>query len=413
MYNYKILLKISGSIAAYKSAYLVSKLIQNGFEVQCVVTPSALNFIGAATLEGLSGRPVLLDSFEKGNMMSHISLTKWADLTILAPASGNTINKLASGIADNLVTSLFLAHDRKKPYLVAPAMNTAMMVHPATQDSLRKLKSWGVIVLETESGRLACGDEGYGKLIDPDKLYEIIKQTLIRIEQPVPGRKKILITSGGTAEKIDGVREIANISTGHTGARIADYFISQDWVVTYVHATDAILPENPCEKIPFTNFASLDTILQDLLKEQEYDSVIHLAAVSDYSVDSVLIGREEIKTPVNGKIDSLPEELIIRLRKNFKIINRIKACSKKRNPVLIAFKFTYNVTESLVRGKIEQLIHNSGADAVVWNDATSRTYGRQRNFTLFDGNSTEGEFFIDPGILAIKLEKIILKKITN
>lgn len=152
MSKYKILFQISGSIAAYKSAYLISKLVQNNFEVQTVVTQSALQFIGKATLEGLTGKPVLMDTFEESNMMSHIELMKWADLIILAPASANTINKMANGIADNLVTSLFLAHKWDKPYLIAPAMNSAMFKHPATQKSLQTLIDWGIIVLPTDAG---------------------------------------------------------------------------------------------------------------------------------------------------------------------------------------------------------------------------------------------------------------------
>src|SRR3989339_19375 len=126
MSNYKILIKLTGSIAAYKTAYLISKLVQSGHEVQTVATEAALRFVGKATLEGLSGRPVYTDTFAERKMMGHINLAKWADITLLAPASANTINKMANGIADNLVTSLFLAHDWSKPYLVVPAMNTAM-----------------------------------------------------------------------------------------------------------------------------------------------------------------------------------------------------------------------------------------------------------------------------------------------
>src|SRR4030043_2048298 len=132
MSKYKILLKITGSIAAYKSAYLISKLVQNNCEVKVAAIDSALKFIGKATLEGLTSYPVYTDSFEEGQMMSHINLVKWADLTLIAPATANTINKIAAGISDNLVSSLFLAHARKKPYLIAPAMNTAMYEHPAT-----------------------------------------------------------------------------------------------------------------------------------------------------------------------------------------------------------------------------------------------------------------------------------------
>ncbi|HHH52247.1 MAG TPA: bifunctional phosphopantothenoylcysteine decarboxylase/phosphopantothenate--cysteine ligase CoaBC, partial [Bacteroidetes bacterium] len=144
MLKNKILIKITGSIAAYKSAYLISKLVQNGFEVNVVVTNDALNFIGEATIEGLTGNEVYTDLYESGKMMSHINLMKWADLIIVVPATANTINKFANGIGDNLITSLFLAFDFSKPYLIAPAMNTNMLLHPSTQKSFSKLNNWGI-----------------------------------------------------------------------------------------------------------------------------------------------------------------------------------------------------------------------------------------------------------------------------
>ncbi|RMD49485.1 MAG: bifunctional phosphopantothenoylcysteine decarboxylase/phosphopantothenate--cysteine ligase CoaBC, partial [Ignavibacteria bacterium] len=167
MYKYKILIKITGSIAAYKAAYLVSKLVQNNFEVKVAMSNSAMKFIGAATFEGLTGHEVYSDLFESGKTMSHIDLMKWADLVIVVPASANTINKFAAGIGDNLITSLFLAKIPGKPYLIAPAMNKNMLAHPATQQSIEKLKEWGIKLLPTESGTLACGDEGEGKLLNP------------------------------------------------------------------------------------------------------------------------------------------------------------------------------------------------------------------------------------------------------
>ncbi|MDP3682394.1 MAG: bifunctional phosphopantothenoylcysteine decarboxylase/phosphopantothenate--cysteine ligase CoaBC, partial [Ignavibacteria bacterium] len=246
MSNYKILFKITGSIAAYKSAYLISKLVQNGFEVKVVATDYALKFIGKATLEGLTGNKIFIDSFEDGEMMSHINLNKWADLTIICPATANTINKLAAGIADNLPTSLFLAHDHTKPYLIAPAMNTLMFDHPATQASLNKLKEWGVQILPTSEGYLACGDTGKGKLLEPDIIFEHILSALKK-NQPEGKRKlKILITSGGTKENIDGVRYLSNLSTGKTGAAIAEYFTSNFHEITFVHAQNSAIPKFDC-----------------------------------------------------------------------------------------------------------------------------------------------------------------------
>jgi phosphopantothenoylcysteine decarboxylase/phosphopantothenate--cysteine ligase len=175
----KILVQLSGSIAAYKSCYLISKLVQAGHEVKTVATKGALEFVGAATLEGLSGSPVFHDIYEEGRMMDHIHLAKWADLSILAPASANTINRLAQGLADDVVGTLFLAWDlKKKPYLVAPAMNQQMMDHPATKEALSKLEGWGAHVLPSGDGHQACGDTGLGRLLEPDQLFAIISKEI-------------------------------------------------------------------------------------------------------------------------------------------------------------------------------------------------------------------------------------------
>jgi len=180
----KILIQLTGSIAAYKSCSLISRLVQNGFDVKTVSTQSAFQFVGAATLEGLTGHPVLSDDpglsgvFTRGAMMDHIHLVKWADLILLCPATANSINKLAQGIADDWIGAIFMSNNFKKPYWIAPAMNTQMYQHPATQASLKRLKEWGATVFETESGTLACGDEGEGRLINPDAIYDRIRAAL-------------------------------------------------------------------------------------------------------------------------------------------------------------------------------------------------------------------------------------------
>ncbi|MDZ4678474.1 MAG: flavoprotein [Oligoflexia bacterium] len=172
----KILFQLSGSIACYKACYLISKLVQEGFEVQTVATSEALKFIGSATLEGLSGKSVFSDTFQEGQMMNHIHFAKWADLAIVCPATANTINSLASGIANNCIGTLFLAYDLKKPYLIAPAMNKEMYQHPTTKASLEKLQSWNIHVLPTGEGHQACGDIGHGRLLEPDAIFiEILK----------------------------------------------------------------------------------------------------------------------------------------------------------------------------------------------------------------------------------------------
>jgi phosphopantothenoylcysteine synthetase/decarboxylase len=174
----KILFQLSGSIACFKACQVISTLVQSGYEIQVVCTQSALKFVGPATLEGLTGRKVFSDIYETGQVMSHIDLAKWADLAIICPATANTINSLAHGLATDSIGSLFLAYDLKKPYLVAPAMNPQMLAHPATKAALAKLSEWGITVLDTGEGRHACGDQGEGRLLEPNQIVEaIVKKT--------------------------------------------------------------------------------------------------------------------------------------------------------------------------------------------------------------------------------------------
>ncbi|MBF0547030.1 MAG: flavoprotein [Candidatus Riflebacteria bacterium] len=171
-----ILFQLTGSIACYKACIVISKLVQSGNQVRTLASEAALKFIGKATLEGLTDNAVITEMFGTRFPRAHIDLPDWADLLILCPATANTINALAAGLADNLIGSTFLANNFRKPYLIAPAMNTNMFLHPATQESLKKLEAWGVRILPTDEGRLACGTSGPGRLLEPEKiLLEIMK----------------------------------------------------------------------------------------------------------------------------------------------------------------------------------------------------------------------------------------------
>ena len=176
--NSKVLLQVTGSIAAFKAASLASLLIDAGFEVQCIMSEGARHFIGDSTFEGLTGRPVLSDVFERGRAHDHINLVDWADLLVLYPASANHLNRLRAGLADDLLGCLFLANNFSKPYWIAPAMNSKMLAHPAVTDALSTLESWGCRILPTGEGRLACGEVGYGRLLEPEKVFELIAEEL-------------------------------------------------------------------------------------------------------------------------------------------------------------------------------------------------------------------------------------------
>lgn len=383
MFNYKILLKVTGSIAAYKSAYLTSKLVQSGFDVRIVMSDSALKFIGTATFEGLTGNQVYTDSFQHGEMMNHINLVKWADLTIVCPATANTINKLANGISDTLLTSLFLVHDWSKPYLIAPAMNTNMYNHPATQDSISKLKKWGVKILKTDEGRLACGDVGEGKLLNPDDIFEEILFALGN-KSCAKQRKKIIITSGGTKEKIDGVRFFTNLSTGRTASALAVGLFDSGHEIIFIHAVDSVLPDCPCFHESFVTFSELDEKLNKHLSENKIDAVIHLAAVSDYSPKSIEIEKTKYPLPLENKMKSESKEITITLKRNYKILERLRGYSLNKGIKIIGFKLTSNSSTDEQLNAVNKIFNgNNTVDYVVANDMSDRNDNNQSNFKIY------------------------------
>jgi phosphopantothenoylcysteine decarboxylase/phosphopantothenate--cysteine ligase len=331
-----------------------------------VATEAALRFIGAATLEGLTGRAVASDLWERGAAMEHINLVKWADAVVLCPATANTINKLAAGLGEDLVGALFLAHDWHKPYLLAPAMNPAMWSHPATIESVDRLKSWGVRVLPVGSGRLACGDEGEGRLIEPDLLLGHVR-TAIAQQDPPAKKMRVLITSGGTEEAVDGVRTLGNFSTGRTGALIADSFAAAGHDVTLlcsrraVHSTDGRVREET-----FISFSDLESALRRELGNSRFDVVVHAAAVGDYSIADIEAGGV-VSQPGEGKIDS-GQDISIRLRPNAKLVDHLRSWSRNSDLRVVAFKLTNGADELTARRAIDVLFEHSQADVVVHND---------------------------------------------
>lgn len=366
MSPYKILFQLTGSIACYKACELISLLVQSGAEVQTVCSPSALKFIGPSTLEGLTGKAVFSDSFAKGRQMDHIFLARWCDLSLLCPASAQTINSLATGTAPGVIGDLFLAHSRSKPYLIAPAMNPSMLTHPCTQNSLTILQSWGIEILKTAAGQLACGEVGKGRLLDPKTIFEYVQKHR-RDLTPSPQRKKILITSGATIEPIDHVRHISNHSTGQTGAFLAEHLSKEGHDITLLHGICTKLPTTPVQTQAFSSFQDFRKKLLEILEKDSFDSVIHLAAVSDYGVDRLQLGDSFFSSGEFSKIPS-SSELRIHLKKNEKLVDLIKTHSKNKNLCLIAFKLTSHSTEPEKKEAVEMLLKRSAANYVVHND---------------------------------------------
>ena len=391
----KILIQMTGSIACFKACALISKLVQAGHHVKVVASPSALKFVGAATLEGLTGEKVHTDLWEAGDAMAHIHLMRWADLITVVPASAHFINRIAQGVGDDLLTTLFLAHDFKKPYLIAPAMNTSMYLHPATQRSIARLKEMGVEILEAASGVLACGEVGYGRLLETGPLQEEIEKrfgqttkTPFKKEISVRALPKILITSGGTQEPIDGVRVISNSSTGRTGAEICDRLESLGFSVVLLHAQNALLPAADCEKISFLTSQDLSQALKARLAQSDIGAVIHLAAVSDFVLqDWEQEGRRHAGTD-QGKISS-QFELTLHMKKNTKILDQIRSMSSR--PLhLTAFKMTSQASTEQKSSAVEK-VFSARPDWVVHNDTSEINAKENRHeMTLYRSASEEG-----------------------
>lgn len=380
----KILILMSGSIASYKVCYLISALKKKNYEVKVVASPSALKFVGEASLEGLSGNAVHSDLWQKGSAMDHIYLERWADLILAAPATAHLINRMANGIGDDLLTSLFLAHQFNKPFLLAPAMNTSMYLNPATQASIEKLKEYGLQILESASGVLACGETGYGKLLEPDLLMAEIENALKTKTEPrqkvvssTPA-SKILVTAGGTREPLDDVRYLANVSTGRTGEGIARMLAELGFDVTLDLAQSSpVVTQDIYQLHRFDSVQSLQDLLKSQLSQDYFDSVIHSAAVGDYTLEKF-----------DGKLDST-ESLTLQLKKTPKIINQIKSWSKNTNLHLVGFKLTSKLDRSKIDQKVKKLMDESHANTVVQNDIDQLKNRSQHQFQIYTTDGSQ------------------------
>lgn len=280
--NKKIVLGISGGIAAYKSAELVRALIQEGAEVQVVMSESAMQFITPVTMQALSGKPVYSSQWDARitNNMAHIELSRGADAILIAPASADLMAKLSLGLADDLLTTMCLARDCH--LLIAPAMNLQMWGHPATQRSLKRLEDDGVAVLGPGSGDQACGEVGMGRMLEPSELCE----QLVAFFQPqVLSGKRVLITAGPTFEAIDPVRGITNLSSGKMGFAIAQAAVEAGAEVHLIAGPcDLLTPLQSTGKIKRTNVITGEEMHRVTLASANCDVFFAVAAVADWTI---------------------------------------------------------------------------------------------------------------------------------
>lgn len=284
-----VLLGVSGSIAAYKTAYLASSLKKLNADVHVLMTENATNFINPITFETLTGNKCLVDTFDRNFEFSveHVSLAKKADVVMLAPASANVIGKIAHGIADDMLTTTIMACGCRK--IIAPAMNTNMFENPIVQDNLKTLERYGYEIITPATGYLACGDTGAGKMPEPELLLEYILRE-IACEKDMEGLK-VLVTAGPTQEPVDPVRFITNHSTGKMGYAIAKVCMRRGAEVTLVSGPTAMQKPEFVNYIPVTTAREMFEEVTSRAREQ--DIIIKAAAVADYRPKDV--SSEKVK----------------------------------------------------------------------------------------------------------------------
>ena len=347
----KILIGITGSIAAYKIPLLVRLLKKQGAEVQVVMTEAAKDFVTPLTLATLSGLPVLSKGFdpETGKWNSHVQLGLWADLFVIAPASANTLAKMAAGIADNYLLTVCLS--AKCPIMFAPAMDLDMYKHPATQENIRTLISRGCRFIAPASGELASGLCGEGRMEEPQEIFERIKE-FFQNKQRYAG-KKVLVTAGPTYEAIDPVRFIGNHSSGLMGIEIARAFADQGADVTLVLGPSSIRPERSnIQVIPVTSAKEMFDATTAAFKRA--DIAVLSAAVADF--------RPEVVADQKIKKDPNKDEMTLKLVKTDDILKTLGQ-NKKDNQILVGFALE---TENGIENAKKKL-HSKNLDMIVLN----------------------------------------------
>ncbi|MDR0700072.1 MAG: bifunctional phosphopantothenoylcysteine decarboxylase/phosphopantothenate--cysteine ligase CoaBC [Tannerella sp.] len=347
----KIILGVTGSIAAYKAAYLVRALIKKGAEVQVVITPAGKEFVTPLTLATLSCHAVISDFFSSRDGMwnSHVDLGLWADAMLVAPASASTIGKMANGIADNMLVTTYLSC--KAPVFIAPAMDLDMYAHPSTQQNLDKLRSYGNYIIEPDTGFLASGLDGKGRMAEPEGIVKILEDFFSTRNHLQ--KKKILITAGPTYEKIDPVRFIGNYSSGKMGFALAEVCAGRGADVTLVAGPVGLKTKHPSVKR--IDVESADEMYDETLRAfPSCDIAILCAAVADYRPERMT--AEKIKREQDVA-------LTVSLVHN-KDIAATLGKNKRENQTIVGFALETgneiaNAREKLQRKNLDMIVLNS------------------------------------------------------
>ncbi|GAB6990507.1 bifunctional phosphopantothenoylcysteine decarboxylase/phosphopantothenate--cysteine ligase CoaBC [Paenibacillus pini] len=349
-----IVLGVTGGIAAYKAASLCSKLVQRGADVHVIMTSSAKQFITELTLQSLSKNPVYSDTFDERDpeVVSHIRLADVADLVLIAPATANMIAKMAHGLADDMLSTTLLA--TMAPVMVAPAMNVHMYGHPAVVHNMRTLEARGVMMIEPGEGLLACGYVGKGRLEEPETIVEVVERYFAN-QQTVPrllAGKKVIVTAGGTIERIDPVRYITNDSSGKMGFAIAEVAKEMGAEVHLVHAHTDVAPPAGINTIAVQSADDMYKAVLSLWEDS--DLVVKAAAVADYRPAS----------PAASKMKKSGETMKLELVKTVDILEQLGKA--KTSQFLIGFAAETNDVERYAKEKLQR----KNCDLLVANDVT-------------------------------------------
>lgn len=387
-----VLLGVSGGIACYKSCALASELTKRGAEVNVVMTENAAKFVAPLTFAALTRRRVYKGMFEDGadEEIAHITLAKAADIFVVAPATANVIAKLAAGIADDLLTSAALA--ARCPLVICPAMNTNMYENPATQANLALLKARGFVVCEPNTGRLACGDSGRGRMAEPSQIVAFI-DGILSLSRELCG-KRFLVTAGGTTENIDGVRFITNRSSGKMGCAIVRELKRRGAEVVLVAGAMSVDPPYGTDKV--VRVQSAKEMFDACMSEYEgCDCIVKAAAVGDYAPENVY----------DNKIKG--EKVTLRLKKNPDIAAALGKVKGERKLVIFCAE-----TQELLSSAAKKLA-DKGADMVVANDVSQPGigFGSDNNAVTVirrDGHSAEY-----PSASKDKIAKEVVDEITS
>jgi phosphopantothenoylcysteine decarboxylase / phosphopantothenate---cysteine ligase len=373
----KILLGITGSIAAYKAIYLVRLLVKSGAEVKVITTPSAKDFVSPLTLSTLSHHPVLTDLFDEQSWANHVMLGRWADVMLIAPLSCNTMAKMAHGQCDNLLLAAWLS--ATCPVVIAPAMDEDMWQHPATKQNLTQLQSFGNTIIPVDKGELASGLFGEGRMAEPDSIMKFLEDNFFLTRQ-LAG-KKVLVTAGPTYEAIDPVRFIGNHSSGKMGIAIAKELYRRGADVSLILGPSAVdFSANGIKLVRVTSAGDMYSACHKLFEEM--DMAIMSAAVADYT--PVKKAEQKIK-----KEEAEPG-LTLELRKTKDILKSLGAI-KKEKQILVGFALeTVNEKEYALK---KLAVKN--ADMIILNSLNDwgAGFGHDTNkITIFQKDGTERHF---------------------